>query len=71
MATVTEQVSEVLLGTTEEPQLTQQTKATFMKHAIKDEKTGEQYLGEDEFVDAIAPSSEDYVSAAARLNEQY
>jgi len=61
MATITEQVSEAMLGTTEEPQLTQQTKATFMKYALQDEKTGERYLGEEEFINAIAPESEDYV----------
>jgi hypothetical protein len=61
MATVKEQVGEALLGTTQEPQLSQQTKAIFMKHAVKDEQTGEYYLGENEFIDAVAPESEDYV----------
>jgi len=60
MATVKEQVGEALLGTTQEPQLSQQTIAIFMKHAVKDE-TGEYYLGENEFIDAVAPESEDYV----------
>jgi hypothetical protein len=62
MASVTEQVGEVLLGTTEEPQLSQLTRAAFMKHAQKDETTGEYYLSEDQFIDAVAPESEDYVS---------
>ena len=61
MATVKEQVGEALLGTTQEPQLSQQTKDIFMKHAVKDEQTGEYYLGENEFIDAVAPESEDYV----------
>src|ERR1700722_372854 len=61
MATVEEQVGEALLGTTQEPQLSQQTKAIFMKHAVKDEQTDEYYLGENEFIDAVAPESEDYV----------
>ena len=63
MATVKEQVGEVLLGTSEEPQLSHQSKSVFMQHATKDEASGEYYLGEEEFVNAIAPQSEDYVSA--------
>ncbi|OCL04175.1 calcium-binding mitochondrial carrier protein-like protein Aralar1 [Glonium stellatum] len=60
MATMKEQVGEALLGTTQEPQLSQQTKAIFMKHAVKDEQTGEYYLGKNEFIEAVAPESEDY-----------
>lgn len=62
MASVSEQVGEVLLGTTEEPQLSQLTRAAFMKHAQKDEATGDYFLNEDQFIDAVAPESEDYVS---------
>lgn len=62
MATVTEQVGEVLLGTTDEPQLSSVTRAAFMKHAHKDDASGEYYLNEDQFIDAVAPESEDYVS---------
>ena len=62
MATVTEQISEVLLGTTEEPNLSQETRANFMQHAIQDEATGEYYLSQEEFINAIAPEREDYVS---------
>lgn len=61
MATVKEQVGEVLLGTTEGPQLSQLMRSTFMRHAQKDESTGEYYLSEDEFIEAVAPGSEDYV----------
>lgn len=61
MATVKDQVSEALLGTTEEPQLSQQTKEVFLKHCVQDSESGEQYLGEEEFINAIAPESEDYV----------
>lgn len=68
MATVKEQVKEVLVGTTEEPQLSQQTRAVFSQHALQDEKTGERYLGEDEFVDAIAPRNEDYVRSETPSN---
>ena len=63
MATVKEQVQDALLGTTEEPQLSQQTRAEFMTHAIIDQETGEHYLGQEEFINAIAPQSEDYVSS--------
>ncbi|KAF2709636.1 mitochondrial carrier [Pleomassaria siparia CBS 279.74] len=60
MATVKDQVGEVLLGTSEEPQLSQITRTSFMKHALKDEVTGEYYLDENRFIDAVAPESEDY-----------
>ncbi|CAO2657377.1 Nn.00g035030.m01.CDS01 [Neocucurbitaria sp. VM-36] len=60
MATVTEQVGEVLLGTTDEPQLSQLTRAIFMKHAQKDDESGDYFLNEDQFIDAVAPESEDY-----------
>jgi len=71
MATVKESVTEALLGLTQgptqDPQLSQQTRAAFMKRAIKDEETGEYYLGENEFIDAIAPESEDYVGLSIAL----
>lgn len=62
MATVKETVKESLIGTTREPQLSQQAKATFDQNATKDEETGELYMTEEQFVDAIAPENEDYVS---------
>lgn len=68
MATVTEQAKEALLGVTEEPQLSQQTRAVFSKHAKTDQESGERYLGEEEFVNAIAPQEEDYVSFQFRLS---
>lgn len=66
MSSVTETVKASLLGTAEEPQLTQQIKANFLKHARKDEQTGELYMTEQEFVEAIAPKEEDYVSGCSR-----
>ena len=60
-ATVKEAVKESLVGTTREPQLSQLTKQTFNKHARKDEDTGELFMTEGDFVDAIAPKNEDYV----------
>ena len=46
----------------DEPQTSTQTRTEFMQYARKDEETGEYFMGEKEFVDAIAPEGEDYVS---------
>ncbi len=62
MATVTEAVKETLVGTTREPELSSQTKASFDRNARQDEEAGELYMTETEFVNAIAPATEDYVS---------
>ena len=62
MATVQEAVKESLLGTTREPQLSQQAKANFDKNSAIDDSNGERYMTEDDFVNAIAPTGEDYVS---------
>jgi solute carrier family 25 aspartate/glutamate transporter 12/13 len=70
MATVTEQVGEVLLGTTDAPQLSGLMRQTFFKHAKKDDKD-EYVLEEKDFIDAVAPESEDYVNippATCRLH---
>ena len=64
MANVQEAVKESLLGTTREPELSTQTRAAFDRNAKKDEATGEYYLTEVEFVDAVAPEGEDYVSGS-------
>lgn len=58
---VKESVKESLLGTEVEPDLSAQTRADFMQHAIRDDEEGEYYMSEKEFVDAVAPESEDYV----------
>ena len=60
MATVTEKVKESLIGATTEPQLSEQSRHEFLKHAHKEED-GEYYMTEPEFINAIAPASEDYV----------
>lgn len=65
-ATVTESVTKALVGSTEDPSVSQQAKNLFMQHAIKDEGSDDYYLGEDEFVNAVAPQGEDYVSSSAR-----
>ena len=64
MASVTEQAKEALLGTTDEPQLSQQTRAEFNSYAIQDSETGEEYLDEEQFINAIAPKGEDYVGCS-------
>lgn len=63
-AQVKDAVKESLLGSSEPAsvQLSAQTRLTFEKHAIRNPETGELYMGEEQFVDAIAPKDEDYVS---------
>lgn len=60
MATVGEQIKESLLGAATEPQLSDTSRHEFLQHAHKAED-GEYYLDEQEFINAIAPASEDYV----------
>ena len=55
-----------LLGTDIEPDLSLQSKATFERNARTDEETGEDFLTEDDFVNAIAPSTENYVRCTSR-----
>ncbi|KAL4805937.1 mitochondrial carrier domain-containing protein [Aspergillus unguis] len=61
VTSVKEAVKESLVGTTiDENNLSKQVKANFLKHARKDEQTGELYMTESDFVEAIAPKHEDY-----------
>lgn len=60
--TVKEVVKESLLGSKEPSNLSASHRASFINNAKKDEQTGELYMGPDEFIEAIAPPSEDYVS---------
>jgi solute carrier family 25 (mitochondrial aspartate/glutamate transporter), member 12/13 len=62
MATVAETVKGSLLGTSEPEELSPSSRTTFLKHARRDEDTDELYMGEEEFVNAIAPPDQDYVS---------
>lgn len=59
---VKEGVKETLLGVEDESQTSDQTRSEFMQQAKKDDDTGEWYMGETEFVNAVAPAGEDYVS---------
>ena len=58
-----EVVKESLLGAeeTEGVKLSAQIRAAFLQHARKDPETGDLFMREEEFVNAIAPKNEDYV----------
>jgi len=64
MSKVTAAFKATLVGTREEEELavSHQIKTNFIRHARKDESSGELYMTEDEFIDAIAPKHQDYVS---------
>ncbi len=62
MATVAETVKESLLGVSQPEDLSSTSRATFLKYAKQEGENGEYYMGEDEFIDAVAPPEEDYVS---------
>jgi solute carrier family 25 (mitochondrial aspartate/glutamate transporter), member 12/13 len=64
-ATVKEAVKESLLGSEEPSNLSAKNKATFVGLASKDPETGELFMHEDQFIDAVAPADEDYVCARA------
>jgi solute carrier family 25 aspartate/glutamate transporter 12/13 len=61
MATVTEAVKESLLGSKQPESLTHEARDTFLKHS-RQEEDGELYMNEEDFINAIAPPDEDYVS---------
>ncbi len=55
-------VKETLVGTEVDVPASAAIRASFAQHAKKDEETGEEYMDQADFVDAIAPVDEDYVS---------
>ena len=59
---VKEAVKETLIGTEEPVSMSAQTKTRFYQCAVKDPETGELTMGPDEFINAVAPADEDYVS---------
>ena len=67
MATAKQAIKESLIGTTREPELSQLTKAAFDRSARQDEATGDYYMTEEDFVNAIAPANENYVSFRIKL----
>lgn len=62
MANVKEAVKASLVGVEQELQLSQQIRVNFMQHARVDEESGEYYMNKEQFIEAIAPKNEDYVS---------
>jgi hypothetical protein len=67
MTEIKGKVKEALLGPAEEPSTSQITSSSFLRHALQDEATGQLYLDEKSFVDAIAPEKEDYVGQQVHL----
>lgn len=61
---VKDAVKETLLGAENVPdiKITGQSKDTFEKYAQTDGESGELYMSEEDFVNAVAPVGEDYVS---------
>ena len=62
MATIAGAVKESLLGAEKPTELSQDARTRFLVHATQGED-GEYYMSRDQFIDAIAPAEEDYVSA--------
>lgn len=64
---VKEAVKETLVGSeaSEPAQISAQSKARFTQHAVKDPESGELFMGPAEFINAVAPANEDYVSPLA------
>lgn len=56
-------LKETLLGKEETVEVSSESKARFLKHASIEED-GEMFMSPEDFVDAIAPPEEDYVSIA-------
>lgn len=64
VSTVKEVVKDTLVGHEDQPpESSTHYKAKFTKFAKKDADTGELFLGPEEFVDAVAPSDEDFVGS--------
>ncbi|KAI0123020.1 mitochondrial carrier domain-containing protein [Xylariales sp. AK1849] len=59
-ATVKEAVKDSLLGTDEPSEVSANNKAQFTSTAVKDPETGELYMTEETFINAIAPENLDY-----------
>lgn len=67
MDSVKDAVKEQLLGSTESPQLSHQSRSNFTRHARKDEN-GDLFMNEEDFINAVAPKQEDYVSVTPELS---
>lgn len=55
------------MGKTDEHHMSHQIKSNFYHHSHKDEQTGELFMTEDDFINAVAPKQEDYVSVCPPL----
>ena len=60
---IKESVKETLLGTEAPEGVSNESRARFIQHASIEEN-GELYMSQEDFVNAIAPPGEDYVSLA-------
>jgi hypothetical protein len=65
MTVVKEAVKETLVGHEEATQMSAHTKAHFLANAAKDPQTGELFMGPDEFITAVAPKNDDFVSSGS------
>lgn len=54
-------IKESLLGAERDSELSTHTRSTFERNARQDESSEEAYMTEEDFIDAIAPASENYV----------
>lgn len=69
MADVKGSLKSSLVGTSSpEPTLTFQIKSHFQRHSTTNKETGEQYMTEEDFINAIAPKHEDYVSCGMLIS---
>lgn len=59
---MTQNLKEQLVGRSSETPLSAHVKAHFMQHARVDSESGELYMTREDFINAIAPKNEDYVS---------
>lgn len=55
-------VKETLIGSEDSVPVSVQTKARFNKNAAKDPESEELFMGPEEFINAVAPADEDFVS---------
>lgn len=59
---IKESLKETLLGSEEPENVSTESKTRFLKYATLEEE-GETYMSQEDFINAIAPPEEDYVSA--------
>ncbi|KAK2732001.1 mitochondrial aspartate-glutamate transporter agc1 [Myotisia sp. PD_48] len=57
---IKETIKETMVGKSTEPPMSAQIRAHFMQHARADSESGELYMTQEDFINAIAPKSEDY-----------